>query len=129
MAVVSVRVKMVSGSNTNRVSPPKRASARLVANRKYFTSRSRGGIDLDRWRALWKETHSSRLPSGQIQPHQTRPMMSVPPTVISANPNVGIHWRLAHIAPKAGNGTRREKVSASAREAPFSYPAKINIIY
>src|SRR4030066_1326012 len=75
-------------------------------------------------RARLKETHSSSVPSGQIQPHQARPTTNVTSTVISAKPRRGIHWREASMLPRAESGSKRKKISASGGGMGGSTTAK-----
>ena len=102
-----VRVRMVMGSKISKVRLAKRALMSTTNSRKYLTCRQRGEIRTALPWALRKRKRSSSVPSGQTQPHHTRPRIRVATRVTSAQRSLVGIVRPAREALMAARGSRR----------------------
>ena len=115
--VVMVRVSSDNGSRTISVMLPSAAMATMLPSSMYLPSRKRGGSRRARCCAALNGVYSSTVPSGQIQPHHTRPSTMVAATVTRARARWPSHWRAASMVAKAARGSKRKNKSASGKAA------------
>ena len=90
----------------------------------YFTRRNADGTPAFDRRAERKRSHPSRVPSGHIQPHHTRPSTSVSPSVMKASAKGASQARAASMVVSAASGSKRKKMFAQGSGFTRWSPAK-----
>ena len=111
--VVSVRVSSDRGSSTSRVRLASAARTTMAPRRTYLTRRRAVGTRPASRRAERNRSQPSSVPSGQIQPHHTRPSTSVTPRVMKARAKGASQSRAASIVASAASGSKRKKMFVS----------------
>ena len=106
--VVSVRVSSASGSSTSSVRFWSAARTTIAPSSTYLTRRRPPGIRGPSSRAERRRSQPSSVPSGQIQPHHTRPRARVNASVTSASANGASQARAASMVASAASGSKRK---------------------